>query len=133
MTTNSSPSDEARPIVYVVDDDEAMRASSAFLLRAGGLRAATYANGTDFVADLGRIEKGVILLDIRMPGIDGFEVLRLLSEGKVPWPVIVMTAHGDLDVAVEAMRLGAMDFLEKPFREEAVLVSLGHASKLLSQ
>jgi two-component system response regulator FixJ len=108
-------------IVHLVDDDEAIRRSASFMLRTSGYVVKTYASGVELLA-LGReMPAGCILLDVRMPEMDGLEVQRRLKEAGVLLPVIVMTGHGDVNVAVQAMKAGAVDFIEKPF-EKAVLL-----------
>jgi two-component system response regulator FixJ len=114
--------DEAR--VHVIDDDDAMRDSLAFLFHAAGVPVETHASGTEFLAALPELRSGCIITDVRMPGIDGVELLRRLKKLGVQLPVIVITGHGDVPLAVEAMRAGAVDFLEKPFDDEVLLASV---------
>jgi two-component system response regulator FixJ len=102
-------------VVAIVDDDEAVRQSTAGLLRRAGHTVQTYNDGADFLdADLPQ-ELGCILLDMRMPRVDGLAVMRTLREREITTPILVLTGHGDVPLAVEAMRLGAFDFLEKPY------------------
>lgn len=108
-------------IVHVVDDDEAMRDSMAFLLRAGNFRVQTYAAATDFLEALPQIKAGCVVTDVRMPGMSGIELLQRLRELKVSLPVIVVSGHGDVPLAVEAMKTGALDFIEKPFDDDVFL------------
>ena len=108
-------------IVHVVDDDEAMRDSMAFLLRAENFQVKTYADATDFLNALPQINAGCIVTDVRMPGMSGIELLQRLRELKVSLPVIVVSGHGDVPLAVEAMKTGALDFIEKPFDDEVFL------------
>jgi len=108
-------------IVHVVDDDEAMRDSMAFLLRAENFQVQTYADATDFLNALPQINAGCIVTDVRMPGMSGIELLQRLRELKVSLPVIVVSGHGDVPLAVEAMKTGALDFIEKPFDDEVFL------------
>ena len=108
-------------IVHVVDDDEAMRDSMAFLLRAENFQVKTYADATDFLNALPQINAGCIVTDLRMPGMSGIELLQRLRELKVSLPVIVVSGHGDVPLAVEAMKTGALDFIEKPFDDEVFL------------
>lgn len=108
--------------VYLVDDDEAIRRSASFMLRASGYRVTTFASGLELLDAVGSLAPGCVLLDVRMPGMDGVEVLAALRQRGVLFPVIVMTGHGDVTVAVQAMKGGALDFIEKPF-EKAVLES----------
>ena len=108
-------------IVHVVDDDEAMRDSMAFLLRAENLQVQTYADATDFLNALPEIKAGCVVTDVRMPGMSGIELLQRLRELKVSVPVIVVSGHGDVPLAVEAMKTGALDFIEKPFDDDVFL------------
>lgn len=124
-------SDEtARPTVHVIDDDEAVRRALAMLLRSTGFRAETHVSGLAFLDALarpGRVPTECVLSDVRMPGLDGIELLRRLKERGFPGPIIVMTAHGDVSTAVQAMKAGAIDFIEKPFDDEALLSAIGAA------
>lgn len=109
-------------LVHLVDDDESVRRSASFMLRTSGYLVKTYASGAELLVDAKSIAPGCILLDVRMPGPDGIEVQKVLRGQGVLHPVIVMTGHGDVTVAVQAMKQGAVDFIEKPF-EKAVLLS----------
>ena len=108
-------------IVHVVDDDEAMRDSMAFLLRAENFQVQTYADAADFLTALPQIKVGCVVTDVRMPGMSGIELLQRLRELKVSLPVIVVSGHGDVPLAVEAMKTGALDFIEKPFDDDVIL------------
>lgn len=101
------------------------------MLGTAEVNSRPFASGTDFLESLDELEPGCILLDIRMPEIDGFEVMTELARRDVDWPVIVMTGHGEVSVAVRAMKLGAVDFIEKPFDESLLLSSLDRAFGLL--
>ncbi len=114
-------------LVHVVDDDAAMRDSLAFLIGIAGFETRLYESGTDLLAQLPRPATGCVLADIRMPGIDGLELLRRLHSADQTLPVVMMTGHGDVPLAVEAMKLGAADFIEKPFEAEALLHALRSA------
>jgi two-component system, LuxR family, response regulator FixJ len=114
-------------IVHVIDDDEAVRHSIEFLLRTSGLTARTYDSASAFLDALPTIDPGCIITDVRMPGITGIELLRRLTEMRIKMPVIVITGHGDVPLAVEAMKNGAVDFLEKPFEDELLLGSVRSA------
>ena len=113
------PSDGA--VVHVVDDDEAMRQSMAFLLRTANIQVQTYEAAADFLNALPQAKAGCVVTDVRMPGMSGIELLHRLRKLKVSMPVIVITGHGDVPLAVEAMKGGAMDFIEKPFDDEVLL------------
>jgi two-component system response regulator FixJ len=111
-------------LVHLVDDDEAIRRSASFMLRTGGLVVKTYASGLELLAVGKALEAGCILLDVRMPGMDGLEVQKALLDQGIRLPVIVMTGHGDVTVAVQAMKAGAIDFIEKPFEKAMLLDAL---------
>jgi two-component system response regulator FixJ len=117
----------ADPIVHVIDDDEAVRQSIEFLLRTSGVSARTYDSASAFLDALPNVESGCIITDVRMPGISGIDLLRRLGEMRIRIPVIVVTGHGDVPLAVEAMKNGAADFLEKPFDDELLLGSVRSA------
>ena len=119
------PTDTA--IVYVIDDDEAARQSLEFLLRAHTFNVETFDSATAFLQVAPGLKSGCVITDVRMPGISGMELLRRLGELKVPLPVIVITGHGDVPLAVEAMKFGAVDFLEKPFDDNILLASVRSA------
>src|SRR5579863_1295901 len=114
-------------IVHVIDDDEALRESLAFLLRTAKIEVRTYASAGTFLEALPETRGGCVITDVRMPGMSGIDLLRRLQELKISVPVIVITGHGDVPVAVEAMKIGAMDFLEKPFDDEVLLGSVRSA------
>jgi FixJ family two-component response regulator len=109
------------PLVCIVDDDEAIRESLRLLLFAEGLRTCLYVSADDFLADETPPVFDCMLLDIRMPGTDGIELFRILNRKHLPYPVIFITGHGDIPLAVSAIKLGAYDFLTKPFREGELL------------
>lgn len=109
-------------LVHLVDDDEAVRRSASFMLRESGYTVKTYASGTALLAHSEDLEQGCILLDVRMPVLDGLEVQQELKDRNIRLPIIVMTGHGDVGIAVQAMKDGAVDFIEKPF-ESGVLLS----------
>jgi two-component system response regulator FixJ len=113
---------QSSPVVHVVDDDEAVRQSLAFLLRTAQIEVKTYDSAMAFLNDLPR--GGCIITDVRMPEISGLDLLQRLHELGVALPVIVITGHGDVPLAVEAMKLGAVDFLEKPFDDDALLAAV---------
>ncbi len=109
--------------VYVIDDDAAMRDSLDFLLDSAGFSVRLFDSAQVFLSELPKLEAGCVVTDIRMPGMDGMELLRQLNPaaGVRRLPVIVMTGHGDVPLAVEAMKLGALDFLEKPFEDDRLI------------
>lgn len=118
-------------LVHVVDDDEAIRRSISFLLKASGYTVKLYASGRELLTNAARLEKGCILLDVRMPDMDGMEVQQRLRGSGIMLPVIIMTGHGDVDMAVRAMKAGASDFIEKPFERAALLDALEAARQRL--
>jgi len=121
------------PYVYVVDDDRDVRRSLSFMLGAAEIRSHPYGSGADFLEALPDLEPGCILLDLRMPHMDGFHVMAELAGRSVDWPVIVMTGHGEIPIAVRAMKLGAVDFIEKPFSEQALLGCFSQAFDVLQE
>ena len=110
--------------IHLVDDDEAIRHSASFLLRHSGFRVKTYADGVTFLDQVETAERGCILLDVQMPVMDGLEVQEALNARGVAMPVIVLTGHGDVAVAVRAMKAGAVDFVEKPYAKQSLLDAL---------
>jgi two-component system, LuxR family, response regulator FixJ len=116
------PSEPA--IVHVIDDDEALRDSLAFLLRTADLEVMSHASAAAFLDALPLTGLTCIITDVRMPGLSGIDLLRRVRELGIEVPVIVITGHGDVPLAVEAMRFGAVDFLEKPFDDEILLQSV---------
>ncbi|MGI9342025.1 MAG: response regulator transcription factor [Gammaproteobacteria bacterium] len=107
--------------VFIVDDDAAVRDSLSLLLKSVGIKASAYASGDEFLDAYQPDWAGCILLDIRMPGISGMEVQRRLVERDCTLPIIFITGHGDIPMAVEAMHLGAHDFVQKPFHDQELL------------
>lgn len=111
-----------RKLVHIVDDEEAIRRSASFMLKTSGYAVETWANGVAFLKEIRHVSEGCILLDVRMPEMDGLEVQQALLERGVTMPVIMLTGHADVSIAVRTMKAGAVDFLEKPF-EKAVLIA----------
>ena len=107
--------------VYVIDDDEAMRDSLDFLLGAADFQVTLFESAQHFLDALPTIDFGCVVSDVRMPGIDGIELLKRLKAGGSLFPVVIMTGHGDVPLAVEAMKLGALEFLEKPFEDDRLI------------
>jgi two-component system, LuxR family, response regulator FixJ len=108
-------------IVHIVDDDEAVRQSLAFLLGSAGLTVRLYDSASAFLAGLSAVKSGCLVTDVRMPDMTGIELLQQLRAKACHLPAIVITGHGDVPLAVEAMKAGAVDFIEKPFDQEALL------------
>lgn len=107
--------------VYVIDDDEAMRHSLEFLLGSVDYEVTLFESAQVFLDGIAKREFGCVVSDVRMPGLDGIELLRRLQALNCRFPVIIMTGHGDVPLAVEAMKLGAVDFLEKPFDDDLLI------------
>lgn len=111
-------------VVHVIDDDAGVRDSLAFLLATAGLAVRTHESAVAFLKALPEAEDGCVVTDVRMPEIDGIELQRRLRAQGSTLPVVVMTGHGDIALAVAAMKAGAMDFIEKPFDDEALLAAV---------
>ena len=107
--------------VYVIDDDDAMRDSLDFLLGAADFHVRLFESAQNFLDTLSTVDFGCVVSDVRMPDIDGLELLKRLKAGGSLFPVVIMTGHGDVPLAVEAMKLGAVDFLEKPFEDDRLI------------
>jgi two-component system, LuxR family, response regulator FixJ len=122
-----------KAVVHVIDDDQAMRESLAFLLSTIGLEVQTYESAVAFLKVAREVDAGCVITDVRMPELSGVDLLRQLRELKLAIPVIVITGHGDVPLAVEAMKIGAFDFLEKPFDDEVLLSSVRSALSQLDQ
>jgi len=120
-------------LVHIVDDDAAVRRSVGFMLKTSGYQVELHESGLDLLRRTSDLNDGCILMDIRMPGMDGLEVQQELQAKGVSLPVIIMTGHGDVSLAVKAMKAGAVDFIEKPFEKDALLGSLDEAYKRLSR
>ena len=113
--------------VYVIDDDEAMRDSLDFLLGSADFHVTLFESAHHFLDTLSSIDFGCVVSDVRMPGIDGIELLKRLKASHSAFPVVIMTGHGDVPLAVEAMKLGAVDFLEKPFEDDRLIAMIDTA------
>lgn len=120
-------------LVHIVDDDPAIRRSVGFMLKTSGHKVETYESGAELLKNCSELHEGCILLDIRMPGMDGLEVQQALQARGVSLPVIIMTGHGDIALAVKAMKAGAVDFIEKPFEKDRLLSSLHEGFGRLSR
>jgi len=114
-------------LIHLVDDDEAIRRSAGFMLKTSGFQVRTYESGVELLKAASGLEPGCILLDIRMPGMDGLEVQQALKDKGVALPVIIMTGHGDVSLAVQAMKAGAIDFIEKPFEKSVLMAAIEQA------
>jgi len=115
--------------VYIVDDDDAVRESLAVFLETAGFKIATFDSGNAFMDGLDAAGNGCLIIDVRMPGLGGLEIQQRLADRNATLPVIIITGHGDLPMAVKAMKAGAVDFIEKPFDAEALTQSVKNALK----
>jgi two-component system, LuxR family, response regulator FixJ len=120
----ASDSAAAQPVVHIIDDDEGLRESLAFLLRSAALKVRSFESAKAFLEVLPDAAPGCVITDVRMPDMSGIELLRRLKELKIGVPVIVITGHGDVALAVEAMKIGASDFFEKPFDDDLLVASV---------
>ncbi len=119
--------EESKPTVFVVDDDAAVLDSLKLLLRSVGLEAETYTSAREFIADYDPDARGCLVLDVRMPGMSGLELQERLEALGSTLPVIFITAHGDVPMAVKAVKAGAVDFIQKPFSDQELLDKIQHA------
>lgn len=119
--------------VHVVDDDAAVRDSLALLVRSVGLESRTYASAAEFLAAFDATMDGCLVVDIRMPGMSGLDLQQVLKERGCRLPLLFITGHGDVAMAVRAMRAGALDFIEKPFRDQELLDRINQALALSAQ
>jgi two-component system response regulator FixJ len=120
---------EAKQTVYVVDDDQAIRHAMELLMRSVGLQFEIFHSADDFLVGHSNDRAGCLVLDIRMPGLGGLELQEKLLENGSSLPIIFITGHGDVPMAVEAMQKGAVDFIQKPFRDQELLYRLAEALK----
>ncbi|MCU7921854.1 MAG: response regulator transcription factor [Candidatus Thiodiazotropha sp. (ex Dulcina madagascariensis)] len=119
-----------RPTVFVVDDDQAMRNSLKWLIESVSMEVETFESADAFIGSYYPGRSGCLLLDVRMPGMSGLELQEYLQANQIAIPVIIITGHGDVPMAVRAMKAGAVDFIEKPFNDELLLESIRHAMAL---
>lgn len=119
--------------VFIVDDDEDIRRSIALLVRSVGLADECYSSGQQFLARFDAGRAGCLVLDVRMPGISGLELQKTLASALVAPPIIFLSAHGEIPLAIRALRAGAVDFIEKPFRPEALLDRVHQAIRIDEQ
>ena len=113
-----------KPVIHVIDDDDAVRQSLEFLLKSAKLEVQTYESAVEFLESLPNLGPGCVITDVRMPGMSGIELLKRLKSLHNAIPVIVITGHGDVRLAVDAMKNGATDFLEKPFDDDVLIVAV---------
>lgn len=119
--------------VHIVDDEEAVRKSLAFLLSMNGFAVRMHNSATDFLAFAPSISNGCLVTDLRMPDMSGVELLRALQAAHAMLPAIVITGHGDVPMAVEAMRAGALDFIEKPFEDQVLIDAIERAATQIEE
>jgi two-component system response regulator FixJ len=112
------------PTIYAIDDDEAVRQSLEFLLKSAGITVRGFESANAFLDILPEVEGGCVITDVRMPGMTGIDLLKHLRANRADLPVIVITGHGDVALAVDAMKVGAFDFLEKPFDDEMLIAAV---------
>ncbi len=123
----------AEKLVHIVDDDDSVRRSAAFMLRHAGYHVETHISGVEFLKSAKNAERGCVLLDVRMPEMDGLQVQQEMAASGIDMPVVVLTGHGDISVAVKAMRAGAVNFIEKPYEKEALLRAIEEAYQRLDR
>ena len=116
-----------RPMVFIVDDDQAVRDSLSMLVDTVGLRSKAYATAAEFLDDYRPDQSGCLVADVRMPGMNGLELQACLADRGIAIPVVIITGHGDVHMAVQALKAGAVDFVEKPFRDQELLDSIQRA------
>ncbi|PTQ11585.1 DNA-binding response regulator [Sphingomonas oleivorans] len=122
-----------RRMIHIVDDEESIRRSAGFMLRTSGYSVTTYASGVAFLREARTAEPGCVLLDVRMPEMDGLDVQQALADRGIAMPVVVLTGHGDVSIAVRAMKAGAVDFIEKPFEKALLLAAVAAAFRRLDE
>ena len=115
---------QPEPIIYVIDDDDAVRQSLEFLLKTTGMTVRGFEHAKAFLDVLPQVQQGCVITDVRMPGMSGIDLLSRLKDSNPNLPVIVITGHGDISLAVEAMKIGAIDFLEKPFDDDHLIAAV---------
>jgi two-component system response regulator FixJ len=117
------------PVMFVIDDDAAVRDSMRVLLESAGFTVKVYASANSFLTDYGS-QRGCVIADVRMPEMDGLELQEEVARRRIELPVIIMTGHGDVTLAVHAMKAGAVDFIEKPFADDHMLDSIQKALEI---
>lgn len=130
MGAESSHSESEQPRIFLADDEAEVREAIVFMLQVEGLDCQAYAAPGELLANLGPEHRGCVLLDVRMPGMNGLELQRLLQDKGVSMPVIFISGHADVGIAVRAVQAGALDFLEKPFNNECLLEKIRNALEL---
>jgi two-component system, LuxR family, response regulator FixJ len=117
----------ADKLVHIVDDDDSVRRSAAFMLKNAGYRVETHVSGVAFLKEAKTAERGCVLLDVRMPEMDGLQVQQEMTARGIDMPVVILTGHGDISVAVKALRAGAVNFIEKPYEKEMLISAIEEA------
>jgi two-component system response regulator FixJ len=120
-------------LIHIVDDEDSIRRSASFMLKTSGFAVETWPSGVAFLKEVRHLQSGCILLDVRMPEMDGLEVQKVLSDRGITMPVVILTGHGDVSIAVRAMKAGAVDFLEKPFEKASLLQAIDAAFERIDQ
>lgn len=133
MPNHESSAGPTPPAIHIVDDDSGVRQSLWFFLTAAGYAPRVFSNGTDLLAELDQLPLAPLLLDLNMAEMDGFQVLEAMRKRASAVPVIILTGHGDVAGAVRAMKMGAFDFVEKPFDNETLLASITAAAALMAR
>ena len=120
-------------LVHIIDDDESVRRSTGFMLKRANYQVQTYETGPAFLHAAKELERGCVLLDVRMPEMDGLEVQQAMAEMGLDMPVIIITGHADVGIAIKAMRAGAVNFIEKPYAKEDLVHALDEGFARLAQ
>lgn len=118
--------------IYIVEDDREVRSSLVLLLRSQRLEARPFIQAEDFLDELALLQPGIVLVDFRMPGMSGIELLEAMRRRHCFWPAVMISGHGDIAVAVRAIKLGAIDFLQKPFEEDDLMAAIAESSRKLA-
>lgn len=133
MPAERRPGTHEERLVHVVDDDDSVRRSLAFMLKHAGFAVQPHASGVEFLKAARGARRGCVLLDVRMPEMDGLEVQAHMAEAGIDMPVVILTGHGDISTAVKAMRAGAVNFIEKPYEKPDLLLALEDAFSRLDR
>lgn len=118
--------------VHIVDDDDGLRRTTSRIMEAAGYRTYAYSSGDDFLEKIGDAEPGCVILDVRMPGTDGLSVQETMRERNVDWPILILTGYADVGAAVQSLKAGAVDFLQKPYRRQQLIDVVGIAQRRLA-
>ncbi|MFC3580925.1 response regulator transcription factor [Sphingomonas hylomeconis] len=120
-------------LIHIIDDEDAIRRSASFMLKTSGFLVETWPSGVAFLREARHAQHGCVLLDVRMPEMDGLQVQQTMNERGIAMPVIILTGHGDISIAVRAMKAGAVDFIEKPFEKAVLLTAIAAAFERLDR